>query len=97
MSKESLQKALQGSHTVFLVTNYWETPGSTDEVTQGKNIADVAKDVGVQHPSSHLSCTSLKRRMGVLLTCLILMAKLISNSTLGTVVRPQPSTCQGTS
>ncbi|KAF9728448.1 hypothetical protein PMIN04_012922 [Paraphaeosphaeria minitans] len=49
MSKESLQNALHGSHTVFLVTNYWETHGTADEITQGKNVADVAKDVGVQH------------------------------------------------
>ncbi|GKT44772.1 NmrA-like family domain-containing protein 1 [Colletotrichum spaethianum] len=49
MSKQSLQKAVQNSHTVFLVTNYWETHGTTDEVTQGKNVADVCKDLGVQH------------------------------------------------
>ncbi|KAF2032890.1 putative nucleoside-diphosphate-sugar epimerase [Setomelanomma holmii] len=48
-SKESLQAALKGSHTVFLVTNYWETANPTTEITQGKNVADVAKEVGVQH------------------------------------------------
>jgi uncharacterized protein YbjT (DUF2867 family) len=48
-SKESLQAALKGSHTVFLVTNYWETANPEVEKTQGKNVADITKDVGVQH------------------------------------------------
>ncbi|KAH7092624.1 putative NmrA family transcriptional regulator [Paraphoma chrysanthemicola] len=48
-SKESLQAALQGSHTVFLVTNYWETANPAIELSQGKNVADVSKEVGVQH------------------------------------------------
>jgi uncharacterized protein YbjT (DUF2867 family) len=48
-SKESLQSALEGSHTVFLVTNYWETANPEVEITQGKNVTDVAKEVGVQH------------------------------------------------
>ncbi|GKT53996.1 putative NmrA family transcriptional regulator protein [Colletotrichum tofieldiae] len=63
MSKQSLQKALQSSHTVFLVTNYWETHGTTDEVTQGKNVADVSKDLGVQHLifSSSLNVTKTSK------------------------------------
>lgn len=48
-SKESLQAALKDSHTVFLVTNFWESANPEIEITQGKNVADVAKDVGVQH------------------------------------------------
>lgn len=48
-SKSSLSDALQGSHTVFLVTNYWETGKPEVELAQGKNVADVAKEVGVQH------------------------------------------------
>ncbi|GME32830.1 NmrA-like protein [Neofusicoccum parvum] len=48
-SKPSLASALQGSHTVFLVTNYWETGKPEVELAQGKNVADVAKEVGVQH------------------------------------------------
>jgi uncharacterized protein YbjT (DUF2867 family) len=48
-SKESLQAALKDSHTVFLVTNYWESANPDIEITQGKNVADVAKEVGVQH------------------------------------------------
>ncbi|KAL1797068.1 hypothetical protein ACET3X_005608 [Alternaria dauci] len=46
-SKDSLQAAIKGSHTVFLVTNYWESASSDTEITQGKNVADVSKDAGV--------------------------------------------------
>jgi uncharacterized protein YbjT (DUF2867 family) len=48
-SKPDLTSALEGSHTVFLVTNYWETASRDAEVTQGKNVTDVAKEVGVKH------------------------------------------------
>lgn len=48
-SKDSVAAALKGSHTVFLVTNYWESASKETEVKQGKNVADVAKQLGVQH------------------------------------------------
>jgi len=48
-SKESITSAIKGSHTVFLVTNYWESADPKVEKTQGKNVADVAKEVGVKH------------------------------------------------
>ncbi|PGH15380.1 hypothetical protein AJ80_05564 [Polytolypa hystricis UAMH7299] len=48
-SVDSLTSALQGSHTVFLVTNYWETANGDIEYSQGKNVTDVAKKVGVSH------------------------------------------------
>jgi uncharacterized protein YbjT (DUF2867 family) len=48
-SKESVPKIIQGSHTVFLVTNYWEIMDPKVEVTQGKNVADAAKEAGVSH------------------------------------------------
>lgn len=48
-SIDSLTAALKGSHTVFLVTNYWETMSSDIEFTQGKNVTDVCKAVGVSH------------------------------------------------
>ncbi|KAH7042849.1 NmrA family transcriptional regulator [Macrophomina phaseolina] len=48
-SKSSLTDAIRGSHTVFLVTNYWETAKYDVEVAQGKNVADVAKEAGVKH------------------------------------------------
>jgi uncharacterized protein YbjT (DUF2867 family) len=34
---------------VFLVTNYWETMDANVEYSQGKNVADVSKAVGVSH------------------------------------------------
>jgi uncharacterized protein YbjT (DUF2867 family) len=48
-SVKSLTAALKGSHTVFLVTNYWETMDANVEYTQGKNVADVSKGVGISH------------------------------------------------
>ncbi|KAH3001911.1 hypothetical protein KXV73_001772, partial [Aspergillus fumigatus] len=48
-SPESLTEALKGSHTVFLVTNYWETMNADIEYAQGKNVTDAAKAVGVSH------------------------------------------------
>jgi len=48
-SPESLSSALQGSHAIFLVTNYWESASRSVEVTQGKNVTDVAKALRVQH------------------------------------------------
>ncbi|KAM0742754.1 hypothetical protein ACQRIT_002935 [Beauveria bassiana] len=48
-SVESLSKALAGSHTVFLVTNYWETSDGNIEYSQGQNVTDVAKSCGVSH------------------------------------------------
>ncbi|KAK5014586.1 hypothetical protein LTR16_003797 [Cryomyces antarcticus] len=48
-SKSSVAKAIEGSHTVFLVTNYWETGRPEVEITQGQNVADAAKDAVVSH------------------------------------------------
>lgn len=49
-SKSSLLKAIQGSHSVFLVTTpAWGNEGSDAELKHGKNVADVAKQTGVQH------------------------------------------------
>jgi uncharacterized protein YbjT (DUF2867 family) len=60
-SKDSLQAALKDSHTVFLVTNYWETASPITEITQGKNVASVCKSAGVQHLifSSLLSASAI--------------------------------------
>ena len=46
-STESLRKALVNSHTVFLVTNYWESSNAEVEYAHGKNVTDVAKEIGV--------------------------------------------------
>ncbi|KAI4603400.1 hypothetical protein KJ359_006196 [Pestalotiopsis sp. 9143b] len=47
--KSSVLKAIKGSHTVFAVTNYWEKLDFEDEIQQGKNMTDAAKETGVQH------------------------------------------------
>lgn len=61
-SKASIADAIAGSHTVFLVTtpNFMH-PESDDELVQGRNVADAAKDAGVKHLifSSLLNVTKL--------------------------------------
>lgn len=47
--KPSLLEAMKGSHTVFGVTNYWEKGDMQLEIQQGKNLADAAKESGIQH------------------------------------------------
>lgn len=46
---ESLRKVLKGAYGVYGVTNFWETFSSDTEIAQGKNIANVSKEEGVQH------------------------------------------------
>ncbi|PCH02078.1 Hypothetical protein PENO1_039450 [Penicillium occitanis (nom. inval.)] len=48
-SPSSLRDAIKGSHTVFLVTNFWETMNKDAEVAQGKAVADACKETGVKH------------------------------------------------
>ena len=48
-SPESLKRGLQGSHTVFLLTDYWANGSAAIEFAQGKNATDAAKAVGVSH------------------------------------------------
>ncbi len=50
-SKSSLAKALKGTHTVFLVTlpDFVNGPDAGTELENGKNVADAAKDAGVEH------------------------------------------------
>ncbi|KAI8691678.1 hypothetical protein LRP88_08937 [Fusarium phalaenopsidis] len=49
-SKETLADALKGSHTVFLVTTPdFMSAGGGQELPHGKNVADVASDLGVKH------------------------------------------------
>ena len=45
-NREQIKHALQGAYAVFAVTNYWEKMDAELEMTQGKNIADLAK-VGI--------------------------------------------------
>ena len=44
----SLEKALQGVHGVFGLTDFWEH-GAEGEIRQGKSLVDAAKATGVQH------------------------------------------------
>ncbi|KAK3903310.1 NmrA-like family domain-containing protein 1 [Staphylotrichum tortipilum] len=62
-SKSSVVEAVAGSHTVFLVTNYWESKDAAKELSQGKNVADAAKEGGVSHIifSSLLNVTETSR------------------------------------
>lgn len=48
-SRSSVDAALKDAHTVFLVTNFWETMSHETEIAQGKTVADAAKAAGVQH------------------------------------------------
>jgi uncharacterized protein YbjT (DUF2867 family) len=45
---ESLRPAIDGAYGVFSVQNFWET-GYDREVTQGIALADLVKEVGVEH------------------------------------------------
>ncbi|ADU32100.1 NmrA/HSCARG family protein [Evansella cellulosilytica] len=48
--KGQLEKAMEGTYGVFSVQNFWEKGiGYEGEVRQGKNVADVAHKVGVEH------------------------------------------------
>ncbi|KAI3395717.1 hypothetical protein diail_940 [Diaporthe ilicicola] len=47
--KPSLVKAMTGASAVFTVTNYWEKLDMQLEIQQGKNLADAAKEIGVNH------------------------------------------------
>ncbi len=46
--KDSLAIAMKGVYGVFSVQNFWEH-GYDNEVAQGKNIAEAAKEAGVKH------------------------------------------------
>lgn len=43
---ESLKDAFKNAYGVFVVTNFWE---GADEIAQGKNAIEVAKEAGIQH------------------------------------------------
>ena len=42
----SLKDAFKGAHGVFAVTNFWE---GADEIAQGKNVVETAREAGIQH------------------------------------------------
>jgi uncharacterized protein YbjT (DUF2867 family) len=45
---DSYKELLKGAHGVFSVQNFWEA-GYLDEIKQGQDLADCAKDAGVKH------------------------------------------------
>src|SRR5262245_23651759 len=46
---KSLQRAFAGAYGVFGVTNFWEHFSAEKELAQATNIAEAAKQAGVQH------------------------------------------------
>ncbi|KAJ6088374.1 hypothetical protein N7486_009635 [Penicillium sp. IBT 16267x] len=48
-SPEDMKRVVQGSDTVFLVTNFWEHQSAEPEIAQGKTVADACKAEGVKH------------------------------------------------
>lgn len=48
-SAESAAPAVKGAHSVFLMTNFWETMSAETEIAQGKAVTDACKSAGVQH------------------------------------------------
>ncbi|OAA36836.1 NmrA family transcriptional regulator [Metarhizium rileyi] len=48
-SSEAAAPAVQGAHSVFLVTNFWETMSDKIEIAQGKAVTDASKAAGVKH------------------------------------------------
>jgi uncharacterized protein YbjT (DUF2867 family) len=48
-SPEAAAPAVEGAHSVFMVTNFWETMSDKVEIAQGKAVTDASKAAGVQH------------------------------------------------
>ncbi|PHH86947.1 hypothetical protein CDD83_9546 [Cordyceps sp. RAO-2017] len=48
-SVEAAAPAVKGAHTVFLVTNYWESMSADKEEAQGRAVTDACKAAGVKH------------------------------------------------
>ena len=62
-SEASAAPAVQGAHTVFLVTNFWESMSADKEIAQGKAVTDASKASGVQRMifSSLINVTEASR------------------------------------
>ncbi|PTB65854.1 NmrA-domain-containing protein [Trichoderma citrinoviride] len=48
-SSSSVAPAVKDAHTVFLVTNFWESMSADVEIAQGKAVVDASKAAGVEH------------------------------------------------
>ncbi|KYK54380.1 NmrA-like family domain-containing protein 1 [Drechmeria coniospora] len=46
---EAAAAAVKGAHTVFLVTNFWDSMSVDVEIAQGRTVTDACKAAGVQH------------------------------------------------
>jgi uncharacterized protein YbjT (DUF2867 family) len=46
---ESLKQAFRGAHGAYCVTNFWEHFSPEREVTQATNMAEAARDAGLEH------------------------------------------------
>lgn len=47
--KDSIKRALEGAYGAFFVTNFWEHYLPEKEYVQAKNMAEAAKETGIQH------------------------------------------------
>ncbi|KAJ5177166.1 Nucleoside-diphosphate-sugar epimerase [Penicillium canariense] len=41
-------KAVDGAHTVYVVTNFWKSMSAKPEILQGKNVTDTCRKAGVK-------------------------------------------------
>ncbi|OOQ89088.1 putative NmrA family transcriptional regulator [Penicillium brasilianum] len=48
-SPADVAKAVDGAHTVYLVTNFWDTMSAKPEILQGKIVTDACNKAGVKH------------------------------------------------
>ncbi|PHH70447.1 hypothetical protein CDD80_6007 [Ophiocordyceps camponoti-rufipedis] len=48
-SSAAAAPAVQGAHTVFFVTNFWESMSAETEKAQGRAVTDACKAAGVEH------------------------------------------------
>lgn len=48
-SPEAAAAAVKGAHSVFIVTNFWESMSDKVEIAQGKAVTDASKAAGVKH------------------------------------------------
>lgn len=48
-SPADVAKAVDGAHTVYLVTNFWDTMSAKPEILQGKTVTDACNKAGVKH------------------------------------------------
>ncbi|KFZ03241.1 hypothetical protein V502_11105, partial [Pseudogymnoascus sp. VKM F-4520 (FW-2644)] len=62
-NERDVARVLKGAYGAFAVTNFWETGDPAVEIAQGKNVADAAKETGLQHLvwSSLIDVTELSK------------------------------------